>query len=207
MVNRILLLMLLLILVLILLVQSTLPAEVKFLLEGDLDGDGLLETYSLIDDQILVTEVMNPSEAATRDTVIELWSSPREYRIDTFALGDIDNDGTTNLVMSLWKRGSFGAMTPFWHTDKDDSYKNHLFIYKLEDDTFKQVWCSSDLDCPILSFTIEDADGNGLNELLVTEGGYKKLWGSTYAVDPHSPLDTSLRYWDEWGFRLLESKY
>lgn len=76
------------------------------------------------------------------------------------------------LVFSLWKKGSFGKIRPFWHTGDNDSYKNHLFVYKLEEDIFKPVWCSSDLDRPILSIDILDINDDGLYELVVNEGQY-----------------------------------
>ncbi|HBV85333.1 MAG TPA: hypothetical protein DEF42_01390 [Desulfosporosinus sp.] len=58
--------------------------------------------------------------------------------------------------------GSFGSVKPFWLTGEDADYKNHLFVCQLKNKAMKQVWCSSDLDCPILSLTIRDWDGDGL---------------------------------------------
>ena len=161
---------------------------------GDLDGDGKTEEY------ILKHHVLTVKEGSQ-----ELWESPSNYCVDSFALDDVDNDGKINLVISLWKNGSFGKYRPFWHTGKDKDYKNHLFVYRLQDDTVRPVWCSSNLDRPILAFSIQDVNGDGLNELIVKEGTYKKISGEKYAPDLNGPIWTAVWQWDEWGFRLLES--
>lgn len=158
----------------------------------DLDGDGISERYLLEDHTLTVTEGSQ-----------KLWISPAEYTIDYFALGDIDNDGTLNLVFSLWKTGSFGRNHPFWHTGSDESYKNHLFLYKLREDTFKQAWCSSDLDHPILSFEIRDINDDGENELVTLEGEYIQIAGERFAADPEGSKQTTKWKWGGWGFQRL----
>lgn len=156
---------------------------------GDLDGDGKAEEYSL------EAHVLSVNEGSQI-----LWKTPESWHVDGFSLGDIDNDGTVNLVFSLWKTGSFGRSKPFWHDGEDVSYKNHLFVYKLEGGAFKPVWCSSDLYRPILSFEVKDADGDGLNDLVALEGFYKKVSGERYTTDPEAKARTTVWQWDEWGF-------
>jgi poly-gamma-glutamate synthesis protein (capsule biosynthesis protein) len=158
---------------------------------GDLDGDGMTEEYILVDHHLTV-----------REGEKYLWRSPSNWRIDNFALGDVDNDGTVNLVLTLWKTGSFGSIKPFWQTAEDTSYKNHLFVYRLQNKAMKQVWCSSDLDRPIVSFTIRDVDGDGPS-LVVEEGKYRNISGERYALDTKAPVRTTVWRWDEWGFRLI----
>ena len=159
--------------------------------KSDLDGDGITDEYSLKGDRITVWE---------KDRV--LWKSPNAWRVQAFALGDVDNDGRMNLAVSLWKQGSFGETLPFWHKGKDKSYKNHLFIYKLVDDSFKPVWCSSNLDHPIVSLTISDINSDGLNELIVEEGQYRKVFGERYSLDESAPMRSTVWQWDQWGFWL-----
>lgn len=156
---------------------------------ADLDGDEDPEAYSLAGHRLTVTEGRQV-----------LWCSDRDWRVDGFALGDVDNDGADELTLSLWKTGSFGALRPFWHTGEDASYKNHLFVFRLREDTFRSVWCSSDLTHPIVSFAIRDVDGDGLNELVTEEGHYRKVKGERYALDPGGPSRTTLWQWDQWGF-------
>lgn len=156
---------------------------------GDLDGDGKAEEYCL-DHNVL----------SAKEGGQALWQSPKDWHVVGFSLGDADNDGTVNLVFSLWKTGSFGKSKPFWHDGEDVSYKNHLFVYKLDGDGFKTVWCSSDLDRPILSFDITDNDSDGLNELDVMEGRYKKVSGDRYKADPDAKPQAAVWQWEDWGF-------
>ena len=95
-------------------------------------------------------------------------------------------------------------MKPFWHTGEDKSYKNHLFVYQLQADAFRPVWFSSNLDYPILSFEIRDADRDGKNELTVMESRYKKISGEKYTVDPAAPKLETVWKWDEWGFQRTD---
>lgn len=161
---------------------------------GDLDGDGMKEEYILVDHHLTV-----------REGEKQLWRSPNDWRVDNFALGDVDNDGMVNLVLTLWKTGSFGSVKPFWQTAEDTSYKNHLFVYRLKNKAMKQVWCSSDLDRPIVSFTIRDVDGDGPS-LVVEEGKYRKMSGERYTLDTKAPVRTTVWRWEEWGFRLIKHK-
>ena len=156
---------------------------------GDLDDDGLVEEYILDNHCLIVRE---------NDQII--WQSPKDWSIDSFVLGDADNDKTVNLVISLWKKGSFGQIKPFWFQGEDKSYKNHLFVLKLTDNTFRPLWFSSDLDRPIVSFAIIDVDSESLNELVVEQGKYRKIWGERYALDTKAPLETVIWQWQEWGF-------
>jgi len=45
-------------------------------------------------------------------------------------------------------------------------------------------------------------EGNGLNELVVQEGQYRKVDGERYALDSKAPVRTTVWQWEEWGFRL-----
>lgn len=160
---------------------------------GDLDGDSNVERYLLDGHRLTVYE---------GDTL--LWQSPREWRVDGFALGDVNHDGNVNLVMSLWKQGSFGPVKPFCENGPDRSYKNHLFVYRLTGDALQPVWCSSDLDHPIVSFEIRDVAGDGLNRMVVKEGSYRRIAGERYALDGKASTHTTVWKWDGWGFSLVD---
>ncbi|WP_243158122.1 hypothetical protein [Aminipila terrae] len=166
----------------------------QFRMKGDINGNGVTEEYELTNSVLTIRE----------DGKL-LWKSPEGYHIDSFALGDVDNDGKDNLVISLWKKGSFGDVQPFWHKGRNKDYKNHLFVYKLEGEILKSVWCSSNLDNPIVSFTIRDADGDGNMELVVKEGEYKKIDKDKYTYDPKGVVRNTVWKWKGWGFYLEDS--
>lgn len=162
---------------------------------ADLDGDGITEEYSLAGHCFTV-----------REGEKELWQSPPDWRVDNFVLEDADNDGELDIVITLWKKGSYGSLKPFWLKGEDDAYKNHLFVYRLKNKAMKQVWCSSALDQPIISLRIRDWDGDGLNELVVREGQYRRIDGENYGLDTNARVRTSVWRWDEWGFSLLTAE-
>lgn len=149
---------------------------------ADLDEDGRQEVYRLQNGQLIVEEAAQP-----------LWQSPAEWWVDAFTLADADNDGRTDLNLSVWKAGSFGPHKPFWITENDPSIKNHLFIFDLVDDTVKPIWQSSNLDRPIREFAFTDLDTDGKTELVVTEGSY---------TDP-ADRRLTLWQWNGWGFSRL----
>ncbi len=163
---------------------------------GDLNQNGIVEEYILEKQELTVYE----------DNKL-IWKSPKEYNIDSFALADVNNDGNINLVISLWKYGSFGNAKPFWQqAEQDQEYKNHLFIYSLSEKGFKQVWCSSNLVRPIVEFSITDINGDGLNELVVEEGKYKYKYKNIYTLDTKAPTSTNVFEWSEWGFLKKEKE-
>jgi len=170
------------------LAASRLPAAK--VARADLNRNGVQERYVLCRGRLLVTEGTGT-----------LWQSPAAWRVDDFTLGDADNDGTVELLLSVWRRGSFGRHRPFWFRGEDAGYKNHLFVYRLAEDTVKPVWLSSNLDRPVISMAVKDVDGDRENELVVQEGTYRSLRGEVYTADTRNARTVILR-WDEWGFTV-----
>lgn len=148
----------------------------------DLDQDGKNEDYSLQDGKLKV---------ATGSQII--WQSPDDWWVDDFFLGDSNNDSVPELNLLVWKSGSFGPHKPFWLTREDMSIKNHLFIFKLVEGSFKPVWQSSNLDRPNYEAGLEDLDGDGKNELVVTEGNY----------DDPKVRKAGIWKWNGWGFTRI----
>lgn len=150
----------------------------------DIDKDGLAENYSLKNGVITVH---------TGST--KTWQSPDEWWVDDFIIGDANNDGISDLNLLVWKVGSFGPRRPFWITGEDISIKNHLFIFDLTGDNFKPVWQSSNLDRPNYGSVLYDINGDGKNELVVSEGEYTVS----------GKRRVSVWQWNGWGFSMVST--
>jgi len=148
----------------------------------DLDTDGTTEHYLLQDGRIGVA-------VGSR----KIWRSPGEWWVDDFILGDVTGDAVPDLIISVWKAGSFGRDKPFWVGGEDSRVKNHLFIFDLVGGSFKPVWQSSDLDRPNHGLSLEDVEGDGLNELIALEGDY----------DDSTVQQTTVWRWNGWGFSMV----
>lgn len=151
----------------------------------DLNHDGIMEIYLLAEGKLTVTQP---------DSID--WSSPPEWNVRSFALDDVNGDGNPELIMLLWKRGSFGHHKPLWYKQEDNNYRCHLFVYQLIENKLIPRWCSSALDRPIKNFTIEK-DPSGKTFLAVQEGFY-----STYCAGRPMIIgkERSNWIWKQWGF-------
>ncbi len=128
-----------------------------------------------------------------------LWESPADWQIESFVLGDANNDGADDLLLVLWKKGSYGSSKPFWVNGPDTEWTNHLFVYGLVCGHVKPVWMSSALICPILTLEVQDINCDGKNELVVLEGS---------PLEARSPVSdgnrTIVLQWQGWGFYQVD---
>ncbi len=151
----------------------------------DLNHDGIMEIYHLTRGKLTVTQPDGID-----------WSSPPEWNVQSFALDDATGDGNPELIMVLWKRGSFDRHKPLWYKQEGNNYSCHLFVYQLIENTLMPRWCSSALDRPIKSFTVEK-DPSGHTFLAIEEGFY-----SSYCAG--RPIILGKEYsnwtWKQWGF-------
>ncbi|HWP96868.1 MAG TPA: VCBS repeat-containing protein [Syntrophomonadaceae bacterium] len=155
----------------------------------DLDQDGSLEHYVLSRGRLSISEKGKM-----------LWESSPDWQVDSFALGDANNDGQKDLLLVVWKAGSFGRDKPFWLTGPDRERSNHLFVFDLIKKKPKPVWMSSALDEPILSLEVKDVNQDGKNELVVQE---KTRVNAPFVLA--SPCRAAvLMQWQDWGFYRLD---
>lgn len=151
----------------------------------DLNHDGIMESYHLNRGKLTVTQPGGID-----------WSSPPEWNVQSFALDDATGDGNPELIMVLWKRGSFDRHKPLWQEEEKNNYSCHLFVYQLIENKLIPRWCSSALDRPIKSFTVKK-DSSGKAFLAIEEGycstycfGRPIIWGKEH----------SNWTWKQWGF-------
>lgn len=150
--------------------------------QADLTSDSTPEEYSLTNGVLTITQDAQ-----------ELWVSSPDWWIDSFDIADATHDGTTNLVVSLWKSGNYGPSKPFWIEENDPSVRNHLFVMEYNNGEFVQVWGSSNLSVPNCEFSFSDIDNDGKQELVVVEGEYTEDFSCTGKY-------RAIWKWNEWGF-------
>ncbi len=153
---------------------------------GDIDGNGDREKYVLKKQQLQVFENNRL-----------LWYTPEEWQIKQIELADADNNQQTELLLVIWKKGSFGNSKPFWFKGPDDKFTCHLFLYRLRSGKMKEVWCSSALQHPIINLDVKDSDADGLNELNVREGPPA---GFAYPLRQLFYHQDTRWIWKDWGF-------
>ncbi len=156
----------------------------------DLNNNGIIEWYFLENYGLRIIE-----------NDVEVWASPAEWRVSSFAFGDTNHDDKKDLLIVAWKKGSFGEDKPFWVNMNDKEIRCHLFIFNLTEDQVKPVWMSSALHRPINSLEVQDINQDGKNELLVYEGSYS-LPSRFMSLDASEP---TLWQWQGWGFYLLDN--
>ena len=149
---------------------------------GDLNNNSILENYLLKKGKLVIYE---------NEKII--WQSPSDWKIDNFILADSNNDGASDINLSLWRAGNFGASKPFWIKKNDMSIKNHFFLLNFIRGKARPIWGSSNLSRPNCEFRIADIDDDKKNELIVIEGDYRdqpRCRGKYIAV----------WRWNGWGF-------
>ena len=101
-----------------------------------------------------------------------LFSSGNDWAVADCFVRDLDRDGYDEVMLHVWRRGSFGKHQPFWQKPDDKACPTeHLFIYEWDmqrPDRLDPVWMSSQIpvrgqqmqvdDSGVLH--IEDPDGN-----------------------------------------------
>lgn len=100
-----------------------------------------------------------------------LWESDDEWKVVDFLIGDINCDSENEVLLLVWKRGSYGEYTPFWD-ENDNSFSQHIFIFKWVDERLDPIWMSSMLRPQVKSWDLTED-----NEIhIITDSGEDTLW-------------------------------
>lgn len=104
-----------------------------------------------------------------------LWSTPWDWSVQDVLCDDINGDGREELVLLVWKHGSYGKHLPLWVKHNDIRLEQHLFIYQWEDsreNKLRALWMSSALGMQVQSIASAPH-----HQLLVTDtDGVGNLW-------------------------------
>ncbi|MBP5311139.1 MAG: CapA family protein, partial [Lachnospiraceae bacterium] len=90
-----------------------------------------------------------------------VWRSQDDMAIQSVIIKDIDRDGLEELIMLVWKHGSYGEHRPFWVKKNDIALKQHIFIYKYDktrEMRLRPIWMSSELEYEVLSLALGEGD-------------------------------------------------
>ena len=138
----------------------------------DLDGDGAAEHMTLRGGVLNLT--------ASDGVRVPL---PAQWRVSDAFVGDVTHDGRSELVLLVWKQGSYGQYRPFWVERNDTNWGQHIFIYDYANGELQPVWMSS-----AIGFEVRDA--------------YLDERGRVHVI--HDDGSESIWEWQTWGLVLVE---
>lgn len=72
-----------------------------------------------------------------------LWVTPDSLKVQEALCSDIDNDGLEELILLCWKKGRYGTDRPFWVTQDETTWSQHIFLYEFSDGAIRPKWGSS----------------------------------------------------------------
>lgn len=115
------------------------------------------------------------------------YTAPEEWLVADAIVFDVDRDGADEVLLHVWKPGSFGQYQPFWREPDDKSvYSEHLFLFEWDPDNTERLspkWMSSAM--PISALSLEIAEHS--------------------VIVIRSPENKITRWqWQSWGLILLE---
>ena len=70
-----------------------------------------------------------------RDQSELIWKTPADWQVQDVLVMDIDRDEQEELVLLVWKHGSYGRHLPIWEEKNDIRLEQHIFIYRLQENT------------------------------------------------------------------------
>ena len=77
-----------------------------------------------------------------------LWKTESDWFVQDLVVMDIDRDGEDEMILLVWKHGSYGDHMPFWVEKNDKALKQHIFIYHQEpkrEAKLRPLWMSSQI--------------------------------------------------------------
>ncbi len=118
-----------------------------------------------------------------------LYTSKPEWAVADSFVYDFDRDGSDEVMLHVWKRGSFGEHQPFWRKP-DDKFRmtEHLFIFDWDgrrENPLVPLWMSSQI--PVQAQTV-DVDDAGIIRIEAPDGSVTLWeWGSWGLVRREEP--------------------
>ncbi len=94
-------------------------------------------------------------------------------------MSDLNGSGQDEMILLVWKHGSFGTHRPSWIEEDTAGLTQHIFIYEKRSDGWHPIWMSSALGMRVKRIEEgEEIRGTGRPSLVITEtNGRKSRWG------------------------------
>lgn len=112
-----------------------------------------------------------------------VWQSDREIRVQDVLWGDIDHDGANELILLCWKRGRYGDSRPFWVTEDEKTWSQHIYLYDWTDGEIRPIWMASDIGLDVAEWSFDET----ARLVLTDRSGEQSTWD-----------------WISWGLSRLE---
>ncbi len=85
-----------------------------------------------------------------------LWQSDKNIKVQDALICDIDHDGESELMLLCWRRGRYGASRPFWETEEEKTWSQHIYIYDLTDNEVTPIWMASYIGVDVVSWSFDN---------------------------------------------------
>lgn len=97
----------------------------------------------------------------------KLWVTRADWFVQDMVVKDLDRDGRKDLIILVWKHGSYGNHRPFWVEKNDKDLKQHVFIYAVDsarETGVRPMWMSSQI-----SYEIEGIESGKKDRLEISD--------------------------------------
>ena len=122
-------------------------------------------------EEIVCTEADGPEKIILQNrelTVlqdgVEVWRPDAGIKVQDVLWEDIDHDEEPELMLLCWKRGRYGNSRPFWVTEDEPIWSQHIFLYDWEAGLMQPIWMASDLGMEVEQWSFHER-----NRLLLTD--------------------------------------
>ena len=89
--------------------------------------------------------VLRNKRVTVRHNGEQVWQTEAEITVQDILWCDIDHDEQNELLLLCWKRGRYGANRPFWVTEDETDWSQHIYIYDWTDGAIQPIWMASDI--------------------------------------------------------------
>ncbi|MBP5385028.1 MAG: CapA family protein [Lachnospiraceae bacterium] len=112
------------------------------------------------------------------------WTTDWDWNVQSCCQADLDRDGSEELLLLVWKRGSYGDHMPFWVEKNDHDMSQHIFIYRCANERttgLRAAWMSS-----AIPVRIREMQTDGQRVVIRDENGVISIWE-----------------WEDFGLKML----